>query len=85
MRADDCLGAAESRERRQPQETRPDLALFLPDSLDDELEVRRLDPALVGLVPRRPTPGLTEVDFACGCLIEHGPDKRRLDLDRLAR
>ena len=47
---DDALGAAELLERREPEHVRAPLPLDVPDPLEHELEVRRLDAALV----RRP-------------------------------
>ena len=84
MRANDRLGAAEALQRLRAQRARARAPLLLPESLDHELEVRRLDPALVRLVRRQPTPCVAEVDLAGGRLLEHRLHQRRLDLDRLA-
>jgi hypothetical protein len=45
MRADDRLGPSQLVQRLEPEDTRPLASLGLPEPLQDELQVRRLDPA----------------------------------------
>ena len=56
----------------------------MPEPLQDELEVRGLDPAGRRFVRAQPAARGAEVDLARGSLVEHFLDERRLDLDRLA-
>ena len=83
MNPHDRLGASELLERRQAENRRPALSLDLPEALQDELEVWRLDPRLV----RRDTAAArsADVDLAGGDLIEHGLDELRLDANLLVR
>src|SRR5204863_4466348 len=83
MRPDDRLRAAELVERRQAENGRSPLALDLPEPLQHELQVRRLDPLLVRLDAAAAR--ATDVDLARGDLVEHCLDQLRLDANVLTR
>ena len=85
MRTDDRFGAAERNEGRCSQAVGSCGSLLLPDPLEDELEIRRLDPTRARLVRGQATSGRAEIDLAGRRLVEHCLDELRLDLDRSAR
>ena len=73
MVANDRPRAAEPAQRLEPQDLRSRFPLALPDALEHELEVRRLDPvAVLGVA----------LD---GDLVQHRLDELGLDRDRLPR
>ena len=83
MRSHDRLGPAQLPERCEAENGRASFALDLPQPLEHELQVRRLDPVLVFL--DTPAAGSPDVDLSRRDLIEHRVHELGLDLDRLRR
>ena len=75
MLLDDLLGAAELRERRGAQDVRAALALDLPEPLQHELQIRRLDAARPLAFLDEPAAGEVPLDPAGGDLVEHRLDE----------
>ena len=84
IRADDGFRATQGSERLRAQHVRSCPSLFVPDPLEHELEVRRLDPPLIALPGRKAATRVAEIDLSGRSLVEHVVDQGRLDLDRLA-
>jgi hypothetical protein len=80
---DDRLRAAQLPERREVEHRRAALPLCLPQPLEDELEVRRLDAFRVRLDP--PAARLADVDASGGNLVQDRVHELRLDAHVLAR
>ena len=71
----DVLRAAQPLERRDPQSVGARGALFFPETLHDELEVRRLDPCRVFRAFDRAASTQRRLDLAGADLVQHAVDE----------
>src|SRR5262245_31710350 len=81
----DLLSAAELDQRRQPENARAGRLLGVPQPRHDELQERRLDPALGDTLLDTPAAAVSQLDLPRRHLVEHGLYERWLDLDSVVR
>ena len=84
MLLDDLLCAAELVQRRSTQHVRAPLALDLPEALEHQLEIRRLDSSRPLAIVHEAPAGDALLDPAGGDLVEHRLDQLVLGRDACA-
>src|SRR4051812_36128888 len=77
----DARRAAQVSQRLKAHNPTPSPEVDVPEPLQDELKVGRLDTALVGLCVGASPARVAEIDAAGSYLVQDGVDELRLDLD----
>ena len=77
MLLDDVLRTAQPFDRLDAELRGARSVLLLPETLHDELEVRRLDPPTDVAALNAPEPAECRLDLTCADLVEHTVDQAR--------